>query len=313
MRYCAAGLLFLLLVVSTARAEDPLFTFWQLSDAHIGDEENRPVHTRLADTVALANTLSPDFLINTGDMTTHPVYDASPENLAEYDEYLSYIDELEIPIYHLPGNHDIGYFDPGDDTHHGGLPWGDYNDLTAAYVDKLGPLEQSFTHHGVRFILMNNNPPASGHPGYLSQTQLDWIENELVAGKPTFIFGHIQVLENGTGSPWGASAESLVNLCEQHNVAAVAYGHQHQTIVTDRNDIRYIMCPSLRNDGQQDIFEYRVFQETFELWSIDVVSQDRSLLGTYSLPSPAPEPGVTVLLTGLAALMGKRVSRRHAR
>ena len=111
-RAWAASVVVLLAWAITCPAEEePLFTFLQFSDVHVGNDINKPVHKRLVAAVTLANALKPSFVIDSGDMTTHPVYEANPENLAELDEYRKYIAHLTIPIYPLPGNHDIGYFD----------------------------------------------------------------------------------------------------------------------------------------------------------------------------------------------------------
>ena len=219
----------------------------------MGNPENKPEHIRLREAVSLTNSLKPAFLIDTGDMTSHPVYEAAACNLAEYSEYKKYIDRLKVPLFTIPGNHDIGYFGPGASTWGGGNPWGNYNDLVKAYKEELGPFDQFFDYKGFRFVLFNNNPPQSKAPGHLSVSQLKWIEILLKSGKTTFIFCHIQLLEDGTGPPWGEAAKTLIALCEKYNVAAVAYGHKHEMHFRELNGIQYIMCPDLKVPGHQSI------------------------------------------------------------
>jgi predicted phosphodiesterase len=259
----------------------------QFSDVHVGNPVNRPVHRRLEAAVALANSLRPVFVIDTGDMTTHPVYDANAANLAEYGEYKRYTKPLTMPLYNVPGNHDIGYFDPGGRKRKDGKPWGDYTALVAAYKKELGPLDRSFCYRGIRFILINNNPPASRQPGHLSTKQLTWIESELKRGDTEFIFCHVQVLRDGTGPPWGESAERLAALCKMYHVAAVAYGHQHQQHVKTRHGTHYIMCPDLKMPDHQAVLQYRVFRDHFELWIYDVFSQRGRPVGSYRYPCAA--------------------------
>jgi len=269
------------------RSEPPLFTFMQFSDVHVGNPANRPVHRRLEAAVKLANSLAPAFVIDTGDMTTHPVYEASAANLAEYGEYKRYVKPLTMPRYNVPGNHDIGYFDPGGRTRRGGKPWGNYKALVAAYRRELGPIDQSFCHLGFRFVLVNNNPPGSRKAGHLSAKQLKWIEGELRQGDTEFIFCHVQVLRDGTGPPWGESAERLVAMCKKYGVAAVAYGHRHQRHVKTLDGTQYVMCPDLKMPGHQAVYQYRVFPDRFELWLYDVFSQKGEQVSSHAYPRAA--------------------------
>ena len=256
----------------------------QISDTHVGAKVNRPVHERLAAAVILINALKPAFVIDTGDVATHPVYEANERNLAELEEYKQYVSKLKRPLYVVPGNHDIGYFDPGDTTWGDDNPWGTYKELAAAFKRTIGPLDQSFRWEDVRFVLLNNNPGITHGPGMLSPEQLRWIEAELEQGELTFIFCHVEVLENGVGAVWGESSKALTALCEKYGVPAVAYGHKHRTHVAPLNGTQYIMCPSLKVPGQQGILQWRIFRGRFELWLYDVFSGDGERLGRYPYP-----------------------------
>ena len=237
-----------------------------------------------------ANTLSTAFVIDSGDMTNDPVYAASPGNLAQYDDYLGYIAPLTMPIYQAPGNHDIGYFDYVGSTYEE-----DHEALLAAFENKIGPVNQSFTHQGFRFILINNNPALSGQPGYISPATLNWVESELQQGEKAFLFCHIPILENGTGSPWGAAAQSLVDLCEQYDVVAVGYGHRHETHEKTLNNTQYIMCPDLKDVGHQSVLQYQVYEDHYQLRQYDVVSQESILLGSYAFEAEPAEPLVPLV------------------
>jgi len=293
-----AGLVVILLAAVTFPAgsapstepqkREPLFTFVQISDVHVGNEANLPAHTRLKAAVSLINALEPDFVIDTGDMTSSPVYAATEENFAEYAEYKKYIAPLTVPIYFVPGNHDIGYFDSEKNPR--GRTWGEYKALVQRFERELGPLNQSFTHKGARFVLINNNPPCSRWPGHVSREQLAWIEQELRKGEVAFLFAHVQVLEEGKGAPWGSSGEALATLCDTYDVAMFAYGHAHDSVRVDRNGTLYNMCPDLKTPGHQSIFLYKLFEDEFELWSYDVLSRSGSLLGAFPLPRMLVQP-----------------------
>ncbi len=272
--------------------EVPSFTFMQFSDIHVGATANRPVHTRLVAAIELANSLKPAFVIASGDLTDHPVYEASKSHLAELGEYKKCMAGLTVPLYDLPGNHDIGYFDPSKSQRSKGRSWGDYDKLTAEYRRQIGPLDQTFTSHGVGFLLINDNPPASGQPPHVSAKQLRWIEDHLNRYDRAFLFCHVQLLARTDGqmSPWGEAAAQLVAICKRYRVAAVAFGHEHNAYVKTIDGTHYIMCPDLKMPDHQAVYQYRVFPDRFELWRYDVFSREGSKVGSYpTLERPAPE------------------------
>lgn len=285
---------------SKSRSAAPLFSFMQFSDVHVGNRVNRPVHKRLQAAVKLANAKKISFVIDTGDITNNPVYGPKPEYLAELDEYLKYVNKLKVPIYIVPGNHDIGYSNPVG-TRSNGQPWGEYKALVKAYREKIGPLDQSFTYKGFQFLLVNNNPKTSGGPGYLSDKQLAWIEKILQKGRPTLLFCHVQVLFNGVGEPWGDSSKALVNLCRKYGVISVAYGHKHEMHVKILDGTLYIMCPDLKVSKHRDILEYQVYDDHIVIWKVNVFTGDKEQLVTHrfvlkdisatsNLSSPKPPP-----------------------
>ena len=120
-----------LLVFGLARAEaaEPLF-FIQLSDPQFGmyadnaDFQQETANFEFA--IATANRLKPAFVIVTGDLVN------KAGDKAQADEYLRIAAKLDrsIPLYQLPGNHDIGN-EPTPES-------------IAAYVARFGPDHYSF-------------------------------------------------------------------------------------------------------------------------------------------------------------------------
>ena len=273
--------------VSSEPPDDPpMLMFLQLSDVHVGAEDNRPHHRRLAAAVALANALRPAFVIDTGDVATHPVYAARPEHLAELAEYGRYVSALDMPLHVVPGNHDIGYFEPGDNTTWGdGQLWADSDELEPVFEQEIGPLDQAFESHGFRFVLVNNNPAVTKGPGALSPSQLQFLAGELMKGQTTFVFCHVELLEQGTGPLWGEAANSVAALCREHGVPAVSYGHRHRLHLVKRDRTLYIMCPDLKVPGHDEVLQYRLWLDHFDLWRLNVFSGEGDHLGTYPFPA----------------------------
>ncbi len=261
-----------------------MLTFMQMSDVHVGNPDNRPVHTRLNSAVALINRLKPAFVIDSGDVTTCPVRDhTNAEYMAELAEYRTYISRLTMPIYIVPGNHDIGYFRPTT-PRRPGEPWGDHKVLAAAFENQIGPLDSHFVRDGFQFILVNNNPSASREPSHLSAEQLAWIEQKLRGGERAFIFCHVQTIVEGHGETWGPAAEKLMALCREYGVAVVSYGHWHDLHVEQRQGTQYIMCPDLKVIDHFGVLEYRLHRDRFELRLYDVRTGEHQLLGVFPYP-----------------------------
>ena len=254
-------------------AESPDYTFLHFTDAHVGSDGNKPVHKRLQAAVALANRLKVDFVIDTGDITGSPVHGATEASLAEFTTYKECVSSLNMPLYVVPGNHDISYFNAEDDPRD--ITWADYGVLTAHFEQVIGPLNQSFVHKSGRFILANNVGEYSRMPGHLSAEQLTWIETEMQTAQANsediFVFVHIRpVTTNGSNEPWGRASEALINLCREYRVSLVTFGHDHQALQAVFDGVLYIECPDLNVEGHETVFQYRVFADYFEIWGYNV-------------------------------------------
>ena len=96
--------------------------------------------TRLyGEAIAVANRLSPDFVVMCGDMTDDS---GNPDQFAELMRITDKLDD-SIPLNWVSGNHDIG------------------NDLTeeslALYRERYGEDNYFFDHRGSRFIVIDSN------------------------------------------------------------------------------------------------------------------------------------------------------------
>lgn len=110
----------------------------------VGDRtgEHRPgVFEHAMDQV---NLLQPNFVINIGDLIEGYTEDTA-EITREWDEVESAIDKLQMPFFHVVGNHDMG------------------NEvLRQAWNARLGRDYYHFVKNGVLFIALNTEDPPSG-------------------------------------------------------------------------------------------------------------------------------------------------------
>jgi plastocyanin len=193
--------------------------FAQISDSHVGFD--RPANTDVVATLRAAvakikaASNPPAFVLHTGDLT----HLSKP---AEFDTLQQIMTELSVPVFYVPGEHDVlddnakGYLQRfGKDTH--GAGW------------------HSFDVQGVHFIgLVNVVDLKAGGLGTLGNEQLDWLEKDvkrLKSSTPIVVFAHIPLWSVYPEWGWGTddSARALSYL-KRFGSVSVLNGHIHQVM-----------------------------------------------------------------------------------
>jgi len=220
---------------------DPVY-FVHLSDTHFGPTEDyqRQGHRSLPyarHVIDIINKLPtrPDFVIHTGDVTTHPTeaaYQLAAETFAA----------LEYPIYYCTGNHDTSA-----DIHRY-MPMGPKEDCQPG----TDTLSYAFEVRGERFLVLDGRGPDQIDPhGLLSAQQLDVLRREATPdGPPLCVFTHYPALR--LNSPWMDANMLIFNGEEMHQallpargrLRAVFYGHVHNSMQTIRDGILYCAVAS---------------------------------------------------------------------
>jgi 3',5'-cyclic-AMP phosphodiesterase len=196
------------------------FTFLQISDSHIGF--NKPANPDALGTLreAIAEIkalpMKPAFMIHTGDIS-HLSKDE------EFDNAEQIIKESGIPIFYVPGEHDVLDDERGK-----------------SYLARYGKTAkgagwQSFDHSGVHYIgLVNVMDLKGGGLGNLGAEQLEWLEKDvkgLPSSTPIVVFAHIPLWtvypEWGWGTEDGAKALTLL---KKFGSLTVLNGHIHQVM-----------------------------------------------------------------------------------
>jgi hypothetical protein len=102
--------------------------------------------------------------------------DVVDDNLDLYPRHIAMMGKIGIPLWNVPGNHDINFRAP-DDRY-----------STQTYQRYFGPTDFSFNHGDVHFIGLDNvqyKGDGQGrydntvYRGYLSPQQLEWLRNDL--------------------------------------------------------------------------------------------------------------------------------------
>ncbi|MBV9603947.1 MAG: phosphodiesterase [Solirubrobacterales bacterium] len=208
------------------------FILVQLSDPHIGADwgVGDPV-AGLAASVASVRELrpAPDAVLVSGDLVDHG-------SDAEYAEVASLLEELDAPVYPLPGNHD----DRDALRRQFGIP-GEAGG-PVQYVVDLGPL---------RVLALDSTRPGADS-GELDAGRLAWLEDALSADPhtPTVLAMHHPPLL--THAPAldalalaGDDRAALAEIVARHrSVALIVAGHVHRAIAGELAGRRVLSAPS---------------------------------------------------------------------
>ncbi|MEP0713665.1 PQQ-binding-like beta-propeller repeat protein [Algoriphagus sp.] len=149
-------LLIFLLKIGLASAQNFKFAF--ITDTHIGSP-NGVAEEDLMRTVADINSLGGlDFAIITGDITEM----GTNEEIKKAKELL---DELEIPYYVTPGNHDTGWSESGG----------------VSFIQTFGYDKFVFEHKGFKFIGTASGPYVRMSDGHIPRDAVVWLDSVLAA------------------------------------------------------------------------------------------------------------------------------------
>ncbi len=213
------------LMTSTAAALPGALSFVQISDSHIGfsRSENPDVAGTLKKAVDEINAASaqPSFVVHTGDLT----HLSKPEQFATCKDILS---SLRAPLVTMPGEHDV----IGGSDHY----------FAAFGKRDAGKGWHSFDQGGVHFLVLVNvfNFEIDGK---LGQEQLDFVDKDLAAQKPStpiVVFGHVPLY--ALYAAWGWTTEDgakVLGWLRRFDAVTVLNGHIHQIIQHTDGNIRF--------------------------------------------------------------------------
>ena len=178
----------------------------------IGDTQGylEPFQQMLED----AETERPDLIFHLGDITPSGTQ-------GQYQKFLDAIENMSIPLYTTPGNHEAK---------------GNLDD----YVDHFGPLDYSFSMDNCAFISV------SSALENVNESQFQWLEEELNsalgAGRRSFVFTHVPPLDVAVEDHAflsNTSGQRFVDLMAEYDVNAVFNGHVHVYNKTEHQCVPY--------------------------------------------------------------------------
>ena len=218
----------------------------QISDAHFSTFEENTSYKFLKnsaeildDAILQINTSGAyDFIIFTGDLVNKP-------KVSELKSFIKHSSKLIYPWYAIDGNHDISIDGPLTKNKFMEILHDSNKDIPK------GKAYYSYTpKKGFRVICLDSIIDYKiSTNGEISQTQLDWLKEELDKAKKDIVILciHVPIKE-----PYPSSNHKLLNeddvrtvLNGHKNPIIVLQGHYHTTKVQQEGNILYISTPSL--------------------------------------------------------------------
>lgn len=188
-------------LVSAAPRDE--ITFLHASDTHI-QPGAVPRMDRLR---AIIDSVRPDFVLVTGDLTRDALRVPEAEARGYYELYRRESARIAPPVWNVPGNHELF----GIERHLSLVSPTHPLYARGMYRHYLGPDYYSFTAGGVHFVGLNTADHADlRYFGHVDSTQLAWLRRDLAmipAGMPVVTFNHIP-LASGMPSLAGIEEES---------------------------------------------------------------------------------------------------------
>lgn len=171
------------------------------------------IFTRAAEKV---NLMQPEFVLSVGDLIDGYTTDPDVWN-SQWDEFDAIVNDLDMPFYYVPGNHDIS------------------NDLLKDVWEKRhGSPYYTFTHKDVLFVSLHTEDRKGGG---LGEDQIEYINRQLEAHKDvrwTLIFMHRPIWSYGDQAGYEKIEETLAG-----RNYTVFSGHHHHYEYRERNGMEH--------------------------------------------------------------------------
>lgn len=169
------------------------------------------------------NLLQPEFVMSVGDLISGYTDDAARID-REWDEFVGFIDQLTMPFFYVPGNHDY------------------INDVMAEkWHERFGKDYYHFVYKDVLFLCLNTEELKRGASrGYIDQPQYDYIKQTLADNqevKWTLVFMHQPLWDQDAETGMWSEVEELL----QDRKHTIYVGHRHRYVKYERNKSNYFI------------------------------------------------------------------------
>ncbi|NBC27951.1 MAG: hypothetical protein GVY08_13890 [Bacteroidetes bacterium] len=191
------------------------------------------IFTRAAEKV---NLMQPEFVLSVGDLIDGYTTDPEVWN-RQWDEFDAIVNNLDMPFYYVPGNHDIS------------------NDLLRDVWEKRhGSPFYTFTYKDVLFVSLHTEDRKGGG---LGEDQIEYINRQLETHKDvrwTLIFMHRPIWSYGDQ----AGYEKIEDALASRNYTVFS-GHHHHYEYRERNGMEHYILATTGGGSYMRGFEFGEF------------------------------------------------------
>ena len=216
--------LFLLNVsIVVLAASTTTFKFALVTDTHIGSLDNNEDLIRTVEDINSISEIS--FVIVSGDVTEF----GSFEELKRAKDIL---DNLKVPYYSIPGNHDANWSESG----------------TNDFLRVFGNETFGFEYNGYKFIGLASGPNMRMSPGQIPRENLTWFFDELenTSKETPIIYINHYPMDEGLNN-WFEVMDAL----RPYNVKLMLCGHGHTNRAMNFEGVNAAMCRSNLRAGKE--------------------------------------------------------------
>jgi 3',5'-cyclic AMP phosphodiesterase CpdA len=223
-----------------------------MSDPQLGMGGYEHDTVMLAKAVDQINAMEIDFVVVCGDLVHHFSDSA-------YEDYLGIIGRMNVPVYAVPGNHDVGR---------------EISEKKLAYYrEHIGKDYYSMEHKGFGFVFVNTQYwiDTLYHE---SEQHARWFEDELIAMNkkklPVFVVGHYPVFirESGEKDEYFniplTNRKTILEQMKNSNVLAYLSGHKHEMIENDYDGIMMVTGETTSKNFDKRPMGFRKWEVTKE-------------------------------------------------
>jgi 3',5'-cyclic-AMP phosphodiesterase len=195
-----------------AASRKKLFSFIHFTDVHLMPEQGSKEGFLKA--IAKMNSYKVDFMVGGGDLVRDALAADEARATMLYDLYLECAKNIQAPLYHVMGNHEMFGISVPDKVPLNHPLWG--KEMFKKRIG-AGATYRSFDHKGIHFVLLdsvgmvkNNDNPGYRYFAELGTEQLAWLKKDLDQLKPdtpvigiTHIpfFTYYSQIQNGPNAP----------------------------------------------------------------------------------------------------------------
>jgi predicted MPP superfamily phosphohydrolase len=177
----------------TKVAQPVEFSFIHASDTHISEKSvDRTVKLR-----NLTDKLKPNFVLVCGDLVRDALRVPEEEAKRYYELYVENISKFSVPVWSVPGNHEIF----GIERHMSLVSQKNPMYGKNMYAHYLGPNYYSFNYGGIHFVGLDDvDFEDTWYYGHVDSLQMSWLKQDLAAvpeKTPVVTFKHIPMFSGG--------------------------------------------------------------------------------------------------------------------